>query len=286
MASRLDVITGRLSRLMLKRWSMLADLCTADGCSAPLMRDPATGNTKCVWHDAKELFPDDLTQAELEPIDGITATAEAVPKTDEKLSVETEKPTTASSSPDDEEQMIRRSRRERREQGDRASQLIAKRLLQGWKMIDHPCPNSECHSVPLVQDRDGVQFCVICQQRYMHEADYVKKYGSLDQIQTAEATPREPQIPPVPAPGPAEAKKSTSVKQEETTVSKNQQSASSNGVTSPAVQEAIDALNAKIAELSSQLLVATRPKDIIRITKAISSCAKAVHKCQKLELAS
>ncbi|KAJ2396308.1 hypothetical protein GGI23_003965, partial [Coemansia sp. RSA 2559] len=154
MISRLDVITGRMSKLMLKRWPMLADMCSVDGCSSPLMRDPATGEPKCVWHDARELFPDELTEAEL---DNASANAESandtICKTDEKISMDTKKPTAlfddiASTTDKDDEEKIR-LRREKREQGDRASQLIAKRLLQGWKLLDQPCPNSECYNVPL-----------------------------------------------------------------------------------------------------------------------------------------
>ncbi|KAJ2130262.1 hypothetical protein GGH17_003842, partial [Coemansia sp. RSA 788] len=50
--------------LMLKRWPMLAEVCSEDGCSVPLMRDPVTNATKCVWHDARELFPDECFDEE------------------------------------------------------------------------------------------------------------------------------------------------------------------------------------------------------------------------------
>jgi len=40
--------------------------------------------------------------------------------------------------------------RQRREQSDRASSEIGKRLLQGWTMLGDECPNEGCYGVPLV----------------------------------------------------------------------------------------------------------------------------------------
>ena len=41
--------------------------------------------------------------------------------------------------------------RERREQSDRASSEIGKRLLQGWTMLGDECPSENCYGVPLVR---------------------------------------------------------------------------------------------------------------------------------------
>ena len=41
--------------------------------------------------------------------------------------------------------------RRRREQTDRASAEIGRRLLQGWTMLGDECPRSECYFVPLVR---------------------------------------------------------------------------------------------------------------------------------------
>jgi hypothetical protein len=40
---------------------------------------------------------------------------------------------------------------QRREQSDRASSEIGKRLLQGWAMLEDECPNEGCYGVPLVR---------------------------------------------------------------------------------------------------------------------------------------
>lgn len=41
--------------------------------------------------------------------------------------------------------------RRRREQSDRASSEIGKRLLKGWAMLAEECPNTDCYGVPLVR---------------------------------------------------------------------------------------------------------------------------------------
>jgi hypothetical protein len=41
--------------------------------------------------------------------------------------------------------------RHRREQSDRASSEIGKRLLKGWAMLGDECPNARCYGVPLVR---------------------------------------------------------------------------------------------------------------------------------------
>jgi hypothetical protein len=40
--------------------------------------------------------------------------------------------------------------RHRREQSDRASSEIGKRLLQGWTMLGDECSNEGCYGIPLV----------------------------------------------------------------------------------------------------------------------------------------
>lgn len=41
--------------------------------------------------------------------------------------------------------------RRRREQSDRASSEIGKKLLKGWAMLADECPNVTCYGVPLVR---------------------------------------------------------------------------------------------------------------------------------------
>ncbi|KAJ1878829.1 hypothetical protein H4R99_006797 [Coemansia sp. RSA 1722] len=291
MTSRLDVITGRMSKLMLKRWTMLADLCHIDGCSAPLMRNPETQEDKCVWHNAQELFPDEIDHTD---VDDNTK--------DHKISAASQETTSQQSpvlydlEPDmfPEETPEGKKRREKREQGDRASQVIAKKLLQGWTMVDESCPNEKCYSVPLIRDHDMVQLCVICGQKYMDEKTYAKKYGSTDIQETnklnADSDKKET----------AENADDSSAKVAEKPVEGNEEPVPSfdamehpylaicppkpaNFITSTdAAETAQDALNAKLTELSAKMAAATSYRDIRQISKAIGACAKALRECQKL----
>ncbi|KAJ2351984.1 hypothetical protein GGF43_003872 [Coemansia sp. RSA 2618] len=271
MSSKLDTITSRMSKLMLKRWSMLAEVCREDGCSTPLMRDPTTSNTKCVWHDARELFPEDV----LEETDSVVQPT-ALPKEDEKL--DTVKAGVL-------EDKAGELRQRRREQGDLASERIGQRLLQGWAMIDKSCPNDACYNVPLVQDREKVQECVVCGQKYMDEDAYVAKYGSLKQDNGPELQ-QQPQSQPKQSQqqrqvAPAKEKCAVEAPVAPAQVLNTAMAAAPPCQLSPAITEAVNALGAKIVDLSARLTAATDLDDIQRISKAISSCAKAIAACKK-----
>ncbi|KAI7834082.1 hypothetical protein BX661DRAFT_176610 [Kickxella alabastrina] len=283
MPSRLDTVTGRMSKLMLRRWTMLAERCEIDNCCAPLMRNPETNISKCVWHDAYELFPDEVEHEE-----------EEYEREDEKLDAK------ASFSGEDldepeyelepdvttDESSEAKERNERREQRDSVSDKIGQLMLKGWTMLGESCPNSHCLGVPLVRDHDGVQMCVSCGQRSMDEDAYVKKYGALptdiemaDPIsQVAAKHSREPSPEPV-------------TETISTPVASCSFEAPILAVCPPkpvysssagAPEIAIGALNTKLVELSAMLAAATRHKDISHISSAISVCAKALRECQKL----
>ncbi|KAJ2167642.1 hypothetical protein GGH15_001985 [Coemansia sp. RSA 562] len=266
MTSRLDAITQRMSKLMLKRWSMLAEVCSEDGCSVPLMRDPVTNATKCVWHDARELFPDECFDEEEDVEQPKHYDDSELVKEDEKLDT----PKTAIA-----EDELNELRRRKREQSDVASERIGKRLLKGWAMIDRSCPNESCYNVPLVQDREKVQECVVCNQKYMDEDAYVAKYGAPEQ-----ETKPEPQQPTKPV----EKKQDVEATMPPAPVLNPVVTATSSAVSSqlsPAISQAVNVLNTKIAELSVRLAAATDLDDIQRISKAIGVCAKTITKCNK-----
>ncbi|KAJ2486276.1 hypothetical protein IWW37_005668 [Coemansia sp. RSA 2050] len=295
--SKLDTITGRMSKLMLRRWPMLAEQCPEDGCNAPLMRDPESGNTKCVWHDARELFPDELTDLEAIPV----APLHDIRKDDEKMNPESNddddamiSPATAVKSADldsiqaEESKAANLIRQRKRDQSDLASQLIAKRLLQGWAMIDQACPNESCYSVPLVQDREKTQLCVICGRRYMDEGAYVKKFGALPPAVTPSNSHPEPASKPparsVPADLPTPAVSAAMASFEETAARSPDLEArpAKRRHGSAAASVAVKALEDKLTQLSTQLAEATDCRDICSISKAIGACARAIHECQTL----
>ncbi|KAJ2633038.1 hypothetical protein H4R22_000811 [Coemansia sp. RSA 1290] len=264
--SRLDAISSRMSKLMLKRWTMLGEMCTKDQCSTPLMRDPETNNDKCVWHDAEELFPEEAAdQGTKDPGPENTKTEamrEWSERKDEKL--------------DSEQSEVRRRKQE---QGDLASERIGKRLLQGWAMIDRSCPNQNCYSIPLVQNREKMQECVICNQQYMDEKDYVAKYGD---VKGQEKRPEQqidsqlkPDVPLVPAAASQPAASQPAASQSAAV----QPAASDIPITS--IHTAINALNAQIAQLSARLSAATDLEDIQRIAKTIGTCAEAISQCKQ-----
>ncbi|KAJ2259120.1 hypothetical protein GGI13_000181 [Coemansia sp. RSA 455] len=291
--SKLDTITGRMSKLMLRRWPMLAEQCPESGCNAPLMRDPESGSTKCVWHDARELFPDELTELEAPPMVPLHDRR----KDDEKMSPKSNHDTTMVSATiaksvdqdilqTEESKADNLARQRKREQSDLASQLIAKRLLQGWAMIDQACPNESCYSVPLVQDREKSQLCVVCGQRYMDEAAYVKKFGAIA------TTPSNSHPGPESKPLATQAQTDMPTPATAATASSDKTAARSPELEarpakrrhrSAAVSVAVKALEDKLAKLSARLAEATDCRDICSISKAIGACASAIHECQTLK---
>lgn len=85
----------------------------------------------------------------------------------------------------------------RRAQTDRASALLAQKMLQGWTLLGEECSNESCHSVPLMRrppvkkpTKDGEEasgtlklvdprrHCVICQRDYVSEGD-VQAYDAF-----------------------------------------------------------------------------------------------------------
>jgi len=66
----------------------------------------------------------------------------------------------------------------RREQSDRASAEIGKRLLKGWAMLGDECINTRCYGIPLVRppkvggEKSPRKECVICGTVYVSELDW------------------------------------------------------------------------------------------------------------------
>ncbi len=120
--------------------------------SAPLMRSPDKSKLVCVLCDlaleasANESVPAASVMSSLKEEQSMHEIAELVQE--EADMIETM---------EDEE-----IRLQRREQSDRSSKLIGEKMLQGWKMLGEYCPNTTCHGIPLVANRNEEKFCVIC----------------------------------------------------------------------------------------------------------------------------
>ncbi|KAF9171646.1 hypothetical protein BGX21_006266 [Mortierella sp. AD011] len=64
-----------------------------------------------------------------------------------------------------------KERESKRAQSDRASKLIGQKMLQGWTMLQDPCPNASCHGVPLLRSREKKEYCVVCENYFQREQD-------------------------------------------------------------------------------------------------------------------
>ncbi|KAG0024216.1 hypothetical protein BGZ81_007788 [Podila clonocystis] len=50
------------------------------------------------------------------------------------------------------------------EQNERATRLIGQKMLEGWAMLQDPCPNPGCNEITLIQSPDNRVNCVVCEQ--------------------------------------------------------------------------------------------------------------------------
>ncbi|KAG0211529.1 hypothetical protein BGX28_007753 [Mortierella sp. GBA30] len=64
-----------------------------------------------------------------------------------------------------------KEREAKREQSERASRLMGQKMLQGWAMLQDPCPNPSCHGVPLLANREKKEYCVVCENYFQREKD-------------------------------------------------------------------------------------------------------------------
>ncbi|KAF9212564.1 hypothetical protein BGZ59_006588 [Podila verticillata] len=49
-------------------------------------------------------------------------------------------------------------------ENERATRLIGQKMLEGWAMLQDPCPNPGCNEVTLIQSPDNRDYCVVCEQ--------------------------------------------------------------------------------------------------------------------------
>ncbi|KAG9326962.1 hypothetical protein KVV02_001912 [Mortierella alpina] len=83
-----------------------------------------------------------------------------------------------------------KEREARREQSERASRLIGQKMLQGWAMLQDPCPNAACHGVPLLANREKKEYCVVCENYFQREKNLEHgKYTVVTKEVAAASTP-------------------------------------------------------------------------------------------------
>ncbi|KAF9956735.1 hypothetical protein BGZ72_002528 [Mortierella alpina] len=83
-----------------------------------------------------------------------------------------------------------KERESRREQSERASRLIGQKMLQGWAMLQDPCPNPACHGVPLLANREKKEYCVVCENYFQREKNLEHgKYTVVNKEAEAASTP-------------------------------------------------------------------------------------------------
>ncbi|KAG9062605.1 hypothetical protein KI688_004907 [Linnemannia hyalina] len=89
-----------------------------------------------------------------------------------------------------------KERESKREQSERASRLIGQKMLQGWAMLQDPCPNLSCHGVPLLRNREKKEYCVVCDNYFQREQDL--EHGKYTIVAPEPVSAPLPPLPPAP----------------------------------------------------------------------------------------
>ncbi|KAF9247221.1 hypothetical protein BU15DRAFT_38825 [Melanogaster broomeanus] len=165
-------VSNKLGEYMSKGWVLTDNPCPAPCCrGGPLLRSPK-GQEPVVYYCADCDGPPKMQGGETPSHSSSTVSSTShgsrpsTPPTE--FSSTLSSPTFAP--PVETEEMIRR-----RQQSDRASTEIGKRLLKGWAMLAEECPNTRCYGVPLVRppksggDKDPRKECVTCGTVYLTE---------------------------------------------------------------------------------------------------------------------
>ncbi|KAF8897457.1 hypothetical protein BD779DRAFT_1490993 [Infundibulicybe gibba] len=144
----LSDVSDKLGEYMLKGWVLTDQSCPTLGCTVPLMRSPKGRSpaihvcVKCNSSAPKR--PEPLSAPDTSPSISSNSHASRSSTPPTEVSSTLSSPIFAPPAETDES-------RRRREQSDRASSEIGKRLLKGWAMLGDECPNARCYGVPLVR---------------------------------------------------------------------------------------------------------------------------------------
>ncbi|ORY90373.1 hypothetical protein BCR43DRAFT_528034 [Syncephalastrum racemosum] len=293
--SNSDSAMSLLSTYMLQGWVMTNEKCKVPECYVPIMRSKDGSVHFCVTHDT---LP--TQSASSSSSSSSSKPAANIPTPEKDMTPPAKRGSISEEGEDSEEQPAKRTAvpnadeqriaRERREQSSRASELIGKRLLQRWALLNDVCPNPACYAIPLMRDPSKRMTCVICERVYLTEEQAAeeekKKKKQASIAPPAPVAPVTPATPPVatptstPATAPAEPTRAApvSVKQEVApqTTARTHGSFFHADVYSGPIKRQLDALTAKL-ECESD------PTKLKLLFEAITAGAVAIRTCAETE---
>jgi len=157
---------------MLKGWVLTDQSCPTTGCVVPLMRSPKGRTPITTFCASCETQPRNIEPASASLISDSSSESDASRTSTLPTEISEAQSSPTFAPPPETAETLRR-----REQSDRASSEIGKKLLKGWAMLGEECPNETCHGIPLVRppksgiDKDPRKQCVICDNLYTTVTD-------------------------------------------------------------------------------------------------------------------
>ncbi|EJD53824.1 hypothetical protein AURDEDRAFT_141792 [Auricularia subglabra TFB-10046 SS5] len=177
--SRASMLSVSIGPYLLKGWTLTDSACPNAGCGAPRLRKPNSTLLLCPACDTDQLSGSTAIASTSQDADAAQSSSTSGATLSSRSRAST--PATDASrahSPDlrfvETPEMIAR-----REQSDRASAEIGRRLLQGWAMLGDECPNPTCYGVPLMRPpptssssgKNPRMECVVCERVYIAPKD-------------------------------------------------------------------------------------------------------------------
>ncbi|TFK28813.1 hypothetical protein FA15DRAFT_664878 [Coprinopsis marcescibilis] len=305
-------VSSILGDYMLKGWVLTDKSCRNPGCATPLMRSPR--GTPEVWFCASCDGGPPGTKVSVSANSGASTSANTAASASTVSSVVSRgrslesRPSTPATEISDSEDVpgsplfvlppeTEESRR-RRDQSDRASKELGRRLLRGWAMLGEECQNPTCIGVPLMRQpntggqQSPLKECVVCDTVYS-----TARNGSgierLVPIQTEAHRSPAHQPPNNPVVSPAENDRQLLTRSQRTAqtheaVQNTQQSALHNLIVDTEIlSEASTNLQLSLKDLSNDLSTMrssrfSSPESISRIAKAMSDVSVALGDIEKL----
>ncbi|KAF9006460.1 hypothetical protein BDQ17DRAFT_284785 [Cyathus striatus] len=177
--SSITDISSALGEYMLRGWVLTDHSCPNAGCAIPMLRSPNGKSPVVEFCVNCNKTPENTQDTPNQHTARIAyATSNSSLSQISRTSTPPTEVSDAMSLPDFPPPPETEHSRRRREQSDRASSEIGKRLLKGWAMLADECPNLDCYGVPLVRrpkaggEKDPRKECVICESIYLTEVDW------------------------------------------------------------------------------------------------------------------
>lgn len=162
-----------LSKYLLLRWTLLGESCL--DCKVPLVENKKEKIIFCVACQRNFIRESELATGKFT----LTPPGQPQPSPPKppEIQIQSESTTTLKMADDDDLDWTPPTPEEMRlfelqqKKSNEISALIGQKLLQGWALIEIPCPNPDCLGSPLMRDPEKRLYCVSCKTYFKNPSE-------------------------------------------------------------------------------------------------------------------